>query len=221
MTFKTIGKYQHQILGSVVMAAFFAGSVGCNRTGDESIMRDETIVTESTSSGTTTANDPATSPDTLANTGAVPPTDATMTKEESTTDKKMSKKTTTKKHHEKKHHGDHKEHHKDHKDGAWNDSRSRDTDVYVYEDNRAVIENEDDLIFGEDSYDTVSGTTLGASTSNVDLGGLSPFAQEPASRIPLQIGSGQMTGKDKSVSSVEGASLFQEPSASERDRLNR
>lgn len=198
------------------MAAFFAGAAGCNRTADESVMRDETIVTETTTSdttsGTTSANDPATQPETLANTGAVPPTDATMNgANETSAAETKSKKTTTKKHHGKKHH-------KAHKDGAWNDRRSEDVDVYVYEDNSALTP-EDEMVFGTED-DTVSGTTVGASTAAIDTG-LSPFTQEPASRIPLQIGSGQITGKDKSVSSLEGASLFQDPSASERDRMNR
>lgn len=206
-------KYQQQILGSMVMAAFFAGAVGCNRTADESVIRNDSYTTETTTSGTTTANDPATAPDTLANTGAVPPTDATMNEAGTTTTETKTTKKATKKHHGKKHKAK-----SAHGDGAWNERR--DTDVYVYDDNSAIVRDEDDLVLGDDLYvdETVSGTTLGASTYY--NGSLSPFAQEPASRIPLQIGSGQITGKDKSVSALEGASLFQDPSASERDRLN-
>jgi hypothetical protein len=216
-----------QILGSVVMAAFFAGAVGCNRTADESVMRDDTIVTE-TASGTTssadsvsgtTANDPATAPNTMDNSGAVPPTDTNAASGDTaasgatttTTTETKSKKATKKKHHDKKAHK-----------GAWH-QQHQSSDEYVYEDNSVLTD--DNAVYGQTDIftedETVSGTTLGASTAAYDDGGLSPFAQEPTSRIGANIGSNQITGKDKSISSLEDASVFQDPIAQERDRLNK
>ncbi|RYZ68769.1 MAG: hypothetical protein EOP05_15880, partial [Proteobacteria bacterium] len=206
-----------QILGSMVMAAFFAGAVGCNRTADESVIRNDTIVTETTAdtvSGVTSANDPATSPETLNTTGAVPPIEASQTssKVDTTTDTTTTE--TTKKS-SKKHQG--KKHKKTH-DGAWispSDQRrssQANIDQYAMDDNSALIA-EDDLVLGQDDFyadDTVSGMTMGADAYR---SGLSPFIQEPASRLPLQIGSTSITGKDKSVSSLEGPSLFQEATA--------
>lgn len=179
-----------QILGSMVMAAFFAGAVGCNRTADEATLRNDTIVTESTTSGTTsgasssapgvtTANDPETSPQTLNTTGAVPPIEASKDAATTETTKKTSKK------HDGKHHG---KKHKKHHDGA--DSRSsREIDRYAVEENSALT-REDDLVLGSDDFyaedssyaeGSASGMTSGPATYDGDL---SPFNQEPASAIP-------------------------------------
>lgn len=66
-----------------------------------------------------------------------------------------------------------------------------------------------------DFDETVSGTTQAPMNFRED--GLSPFAQEPFSRIPATIGSGQLTGKDKSTTFLDGPSLFQDPSALGRE----
>lgn len=45
--------------------------------------------------------------------------------------------------------------------------------------------------------------------------GLSPFSQKPASRMPTQIGSGQLTGEDRSTTIFNGPGLFQDPATRE------
>jgi hypothetical protein len=66
-------------------------------------------------------------------------------------------------------------------------------------------------------FDSVSGTTRAPITYSE--GGLSPFAQEPFSRFPTTIGSGQLTGEDKSTTIFDEPGLFQDPSALGRELM--
>jgi hypothetical protein len=99
-----------------------------------------------------------------------------------------------------------------------------DDDVYVYDSDFAETEDVgpmDAIEPYQDPYrndETISGVTRAPTFYRED--GLSPFAQEPNSRMPKQIGSGQLTGEDKSTTVLEGPSLFQDPSALGRDLIH-
>ena len=87
------------------------------------------------------------------------------------------------------------------------------------EDEITIVETEDRL---PSSTDSTSGATTGA--ADIDMNahnparGLDPLmALEPYSRIPVHIGSVQVTGKDKSVAILESTSRFIDPNALARN----
>ncbi len=192
--------------------------VGCTdpkeRVETTSTTSSTTAPADSTYSNTTIAADDT--PKTLDTTGAVPPapadtaTGSEMSESSTTTETKTTKKM---KHKAKKAHKKH---------SAWVAPAPAKDDVAVFEEEDTVYGPGyvvDDSMDVSDQYEneTVSATTMAPETYRET--GLSPFAQEPNSRMPKQIGSGQLTGEDKSTTILEGPSLFQDPSALGRDLI--
>lgn len=222
----------NHLTGSVLAVLACASFVGCSRNNDATVMNDRNVPVETTtsassvdtssdtSSGTTLAAN-ETTPATLDNTGSVPPAPAdeaamgAPASNESAAPKKAAK------HSKGKHKA--KKHHKAHSAAI---EASPVQDAYVYDStidtsDEAMIGTDRDLAAVDASQDysdegTESGVTTNAPMSYYETG-LSPFAQEPGSRIPTQIGSGQLTGEDRSTTVLDGPSLFQDPSALGRD----
>lgn len=220
-------------LASAVLGALACATVfGCSRAGDpapplqDSAVSEATgsrpagnavgapyAVSETTASNTTIAADDT--PKTLDTTGTIPPgaadeaaAPAADTKTTTTTTKKKTK------HHSKKSKRAHK--------SAYQPTAPVLAPAPSVADRSSTSETvttttttTTDVPAATETESTVSGSTQGALP--VRETGLSPFFHEPNSRLPVQIGSGQMTGEDKSTTILEGPSLFQDPAALGRD----
>lgn len=197
------------LTGAVLATLACASFVGCTRTADREVMNsvpDQTTMSGTSSGTTVAANDESAPPTTMDNTGAVPPAaaDESAMKSESSTTTKSTK------HMKSKHKAERV--HKKHSAGVA-PAPALDEDAYAYRDDDAT----NGALVSPDDDDTVSATTMAPSWGET---GLSPFAQEPGSRIPTQIGSGQITGEDKSTTILDGPSLFQDPAALGRSLLH-
>lgn len=191
--------------------------VGCTNSSDRAVTTDTTTTT--TTSNTTLAADDT--PKTLDTTGEVPPAAADQGASSTDTSTKTETKTTKHMKHKAK------KAHKKAKEAAavWVPSEpvvsnQRQDDSYYYNSEDMAQSNGSTDV--SEQYDDAYSSTYSGMTTAPDVyreTGLSPFAQEPNSRIPAQIGSGQLTGEDKSTTILEGPSLFQDPSALGRDLI--
>lgn len=218
----------NQLAGTVLAALACVAFAGCTDSTDRTMTRTTTSTTTTapaTVSNTTLAAGDTT--DVLDSNAEVPPapsdtsTGMTATGESATSTTTQTKTTKVKKHKAKK---AHKKAH-----SAWvppapasDDALAAhsDDDDYVYDSDFAETRDLGTMDVTDQYRDkeTVSGVTQAPTFYRED--GLSPFAQEPNSRMPKQIGSGQMTGEDKSTTVLEGPSLFQDPSALGRDLIH-
>ena len=216
----------NSLTGTVLAALACVAFVGCTDSSDRAATTSSTTSStttapvDSTVSNTTIAADDT--PKTLDTTGEVPPaaadtasgSDSAMPADSSTTSE--TKTTKKMKHKAKKAHKKH---------SAWvaptpviNDSVATNSDDdFSYDNDVAVTETESMDVSDQYHDETLSGSTMAPETYRET--GLSPFAQEPNSRMPKQIGSGQLTGEDKSTTVLEGPSLFQDPAALGRDLI--
>jgi|GEM_PF-6021033 len=238
----------NHLTGTVLATLACVAFVGCTKSYDRGGTTSDTTTrmntttsapvvdtsTQSTASNTTVAADDT--PKTMDNTGEVPPAAADAgapAAENSATSTTTTEKKTTK--HMK--HKAKKAHRKAAKDAAIvthpepsvaNEDRYDRSYDYSHDHDAYDRDARDRDAHDRDAYDhdaavsdrydnTVSGTTVAPDVYRET--GLSPFAQEPNSRIPAQIGSGQLTGEDKSTTVLEGPNLFQDPSALGRDLI--
>lgn len=236
-----------KLAGSVLAMLACASFLSCSRHSDDVALRDS-AVTESTGSApagnavgapvasvattdaanttvsnTTIAADDT--PKTLDTTGTVPPSAADESAGSATTDKSLAPTTKKTKHMKKT-----KKTKKSASALAPSEpvvSNTTEDDSYFYDSDLATTDSGmldpsqgiGSVDASQDFDDTVSATTSSAG-AYMREDGLSPFFHEPDSRMPIQIGSGQLTGEDKSTTILEGPSLFQDPSALGRDLVH-
>jgi hypothetical protein len=213
-----------KLTSTVLTALACVAFVGCS----DSATRDTSSRMDSTVSNTTIAADDT--PKTLDTTGSVPPAaadtsaaseSATSTRESTatTTDSKAAAKRNAKKAHRRNHSARHAHAKRSHEvalnrdDARVYDNNTYNNDVVTTDNNTNTMD-----VSHQDDIQTTSGVTTAPDTYRET--GLSPFAQEPNSRMPIQIGSGQLTGEDKSTTVLEGPSLFQDPSALGRELIH-
>ena len=221
------------LLTRTVLAALTCASfAACSRNTDQStVSRDPSLqapplasasgtsrsVNDTSSSTTVAANDDS-MPAADANPPPVGPSDEQLKTAPHETTTKTTKHTKSKHKVSKKHHPKH---------SAMNAPRRRQA---LAPQDRAVIydepvvattttdtQNNAAVNARSDYDDTVSATTMAAPEWRET--GLSPFAQEPASRIPAQIGTGQITGEDRSATIFDKSGFFADPAAQERDLI--
>ncbi len=204
-------------LAALACASFAA----CSRNADQTyVSRDRSLLapplasndtaSNTTFSNTTVAANDESMPAADTSAPAVGPDDSATKTDSSTTTTKTTKHTKSK-HKAKKHHAKH--------GSAMAAPRDR---AVIYDEPAVATTTTETQINGSvdarrDYDDTISATTMAAPGWRET--GLSPFAQEPASRIPAQIGSGQITGEDRSATLFDKSGPFADPAAVERSLI--
>lgn len=215
------------LTGAVIATLACASLIGCSRDNDRVVVRDASVPPLATSNNTYANNETTSNTTIAANEEAAPPAmDESMPADSSSANSAASTSTTsttTRTETRKAKHGKAKHKAKKHRkhDSAMIDHSQDQVRAPIIENNNNVYDSTRDRDvaavdatqdYRNDNKGTESGVTSNSPVSYYE-NGLSPFAQEPASRIPTQIGSGQMTGEDRSTTILDGPSLFQDPSA--------
>ena len=181
------------LTGTVLAAVACASLIGCNRNADREVMNDRSVTsTTQSSSGYTTQ-------DTASNTTIAADDSAASSAAAASHARVHARPALTTE-----------------DDSYFYDSElaTKDSGMIDPSQNAGAVDATHDF---DSVSGSVSGTTQAPMTYRED--GLSPFAQEPFSRIPATVGSGQLTGEDKSTTILDGPSLFQDPSALGRDLI--
>jgi hypothetical protein len=201
----------NHLTGTVLAVLACASFIGCTRAQDRSVLNTSPAIdtTQATASNMTLAAD-----DTANEATAAP---SEMPQDTSASSPTKSSKHSKAKHKAKKHSHKKMDNEAVVAPAHTNTVVSTDQDSYFY-DSDSVVTNTKSVDATEDYKETTSGTTH-ASMDERETG-LSPFAQEPNSRFPETIGSGQLTGEDKSTTIFDRPSLFQDPSALGRELIH-